>query len=170
MKKIVFLVIGMVLCLAVVGGAIAVEYYDAPDKNGTLTADSCIKLSLDNSTAINALELAVGDPKYYEVKAEVIKSASAGAATGCLTFTLDNLADAQTVKSAANVKIDVYSDLARTDLLKTQTGTGSVSIQGIAETTSYYLTITLLGPAEGEYSAAELAAIGGKLNVSFIVE
>ena len=30
MKKIVFLVIGMVLCLAVVGGAIAVEYYALP--------------------------------------------------------------------------------------------------------------------------------------------
>ena len=170
MKKLIFLVVGMVLCFALVGGALAVNYYSAPDKNGTLTADSCIKLSLDKSTNIGALELDTNDPKYYEVVAEVNKTASVAAEQGgTLTITLSNLSVSEL---ATKVKVDVYSDMARTDLLQTQTGAGSITIEDVTTTTSYYLTISLLGPEDdgtGSYDAAALAAIGGKLNVNFVV-
>lgn len=170
MKKLILLVVGMVLCLALVGGALAVNYYSAPDKTGTLTADSCIKLSLDKSTSTTALVLDTNDPKYYEVVAEVSKSASVPAdQSGTLTITL---ADLDSTKLATKVKVDVYSDMARTALIKTQTGAGAITIDGVTETKSYYLTISLLGPEEdgtGSYGATALAAIGGKLNVNFVV-
>ena len=170
MKKLIFLVVGMVLCLALVGGALAVNYYSAPNKNGTLTADSCIKLSLDKSTNIGALTLDTNDPKYYEVVAEVNKTASVAAEQGgTLTISLSNLSASQL---ATKVKVAVYSDLARTVLIKDQTGTGTITIQNVTTTTSYYLTISLLGPEEdgtGSYDAEALAAIGGTLNVSFVV-
>ena len=170
MKKLIFLVVGMVLCLALVGGALAVNYYSAPDKEGTLTADSCIKLSLDKSTNIGALTLDTNDPKYYEVVAEVNKTASVAAEQGgTLTISLSNLSASQL---ATKVKVAVYSDLARTVLIKDQTGTGTITIQNVTTTTSYYLTISLLGPEEdgtGSYDAEALAAIGGTLNVSFVV-
>lgn len=170
MKKLIFLVVGMVLCLALVGGALAVNYYSAPNKNGTLTADSCIKLSLDKSTNIGALELDTNDPKYYEVVAEVDKSASVAADQGgTLTITLSNLS---AVELATKVKVAVYRDMARTDLFKSQTGAGVITIENVTATTSYYLTISLLGPEEdgtGSYDAEALAAIGGTLNVRFVV-
>ena len=169
MKKLILLVVGMVLCLALVGGALAVNYYSSPDKEGSLTADSCIKLSLDKSTAVSALVLDTGDPKYYEVVAEVSKSASVGAdVTGTLNLNLSNLNE----KSAAKVKVEVFSDMARTDKLQEQIGAGTITVTDIAETTHYYLTISLLGPEDdgsGSYDAAGLAAIGGKLNINFVV-
>ncbi|MBQ9145277.1 MAG: hypothetical protein IJX70_02265 [Clostridia bacterium] len=174
MKKIVFLVIGMVLCLAVVGGVIAVEYFDAAPDVDNLQADTAIRLSLNDSTNISAFTLEVGQARPYTIVAEVEKSASA-VGTGTLTVALADVAGDPTSLSAANVEIRLYSDQARQNLVKIdendaiQVGAGTLTITGIDATTNYYMSITLLPKAEGSYTADELAAIGGLITISFVV-
>ncbi|MBQ7914984.1 MAG: hypothetical protein IJ322_05700 [Clostridia bacterium] len=165
-KKLLFLMVGMIVCLTIIGGALAAAYYDAPSHNVTVGTDSAIVLSLDNSTSLSGITLNEGKSTVYTVQADVSKSANA-TANATLVITVGELQD----KNLDNVVFGLYSDAGCTQAVGTNTineGAGSITVSGITVSTTYYLKVEL--PEKGvdtQYSAAELQAMGGTINIRF---
>ena len=156
--------VGMIVCLTIIGGALAVNYFNATPDTGTIAGDKVVKLSLGQSTPMTSITLEEGVAKNYDVVATVDTS-STGVADGTLVITLSNTSASVL---ANKIKIDVYTSADRTgDFLDTITGAGTITIENISETRTYYLSITLLENGDASYTADELAKIGGNINISF---
>ena len=163
-KKLLFLMVGMIVCLSIIGGALAVNYFNATPATGTIRSDKVVELSLGQSTPMNSITLEEGVAKNYDVVATVDKSATAEA-NGTLVITLS---DTSVSVLANKIKIDVYASADRTgEALHSITGADDITITGIDETTTYYLSITLLDKLDASYTQQELALIGGSINISF---
>lgn len=163
-KKLLFLMVGMIVCLSIIGGALAVNYFKAPPANGTIAGDKVVKLSLGQSTPMNSITLEEGVAKNYDVVATVEKSSTAQA-NGTLVIALTNKSGEVL---ADNIQIDVYASADRTGVPSYSiTGADDITIQNISATRTYYLSITLLDKPDESYTAEELALIGGNINISF---
>ena len=163
-KKLLFLMVGMIVCLTIIGGALAVNYFNATPDTGTIAGDKVVKLSLGQSTPMNSITLEEGVAKNYDVVATVEKSSTAQP-NGTLVITLS---DTSVSVLADYIQIDVYASADRTgDVLYSITGADDITIQNISVTTTYYLSITLLDKVDASYTAEELAEIGGNINISF---
>ncbi len=163
-KKLLFLMVGMIVCLTIIGGALAVNYFNATPDTGTIAGDKVVELSLGQSTPMTSITLEEGVAKNYDVVATVSKSSTAEA-NGTLVITLSNTSVSVL---ANNIKIDVYASADRTgEALYSITGANAITIRNISATTTYYLSITLLDKVDASYTAEELADIGGNINISF---
>lgn len=160
-KKLLFLMVGMIVCLSIMGGALAVSFFDATPENGTVVADSYCKLSLGSSVAASEFQVSKGQPVYYNVICSVSKSQSAQYNTGRLTITVT---DAQ-AKDCENLVIEVYSDAEHTDLVGSVTKTVPLVINDItAQGATYYLVISINNAVS---DAGTLANIAGQLSFAF---
>ena len=167
MKKIL-LIIAAIVCISIAGTALAVSYYDAEDIQGTVTADKYVVLSLDNSTAPASISLVGGQATTFKIQCDVDTSATA-TADGTLSIVLA----AASEKTLTGVTLALYNDMACTDPVLddedapiTQTGAGTIEIEGIDDDAVYFAKVTFAGAAD----AAALAAIGGTITIDFANE
>ncbi len=164
-KKLLFLLVGMIVCLSVIGGALAVNYISPDDKTGNVTGDSVIQLALGETTSLPTIEMAPGVLNSYEFTAQATKSASATVnATLTITITATeskNLNDVTFVLLEDGTAVGNYGTEGATSL----TGAGSITVTvSDANLHSYKLTVLL---ADETYDEAALNEIGGSINVSF---
>ncbi|MBQ2710604.1 MAG: hypothetical protein IJF66_01515 [Clostridia bacterium] len=160
-KKLLFLMVGMIVCLTIIGGALAVSFFNATPENGTVVADSYCKLSLGSSVAASEFQVSKGQPVYYNVICSVSKSQSAEYTAGRLTITVT---DAQ-AKDCANLVIEVYSDAEHTSLVGSVTEAAPLVINDItAQGATYYLVISINNAVS---DAGTLANIAGQLSFAF---
>ncbi len=102
MKKLI-LMIGIILCIAVIGSVLAIAVYDAGDITGTVTADDYIYLSLGAENDIKQFTLIKGQDCVIPIVLSVDRpldssnegkltiTAAAKAATDDITYTLENI-------------------------------------------------------------------------------
>ncbi|MCR4726163.1 MAG: hypothetical protein K5753_02975 [Clostridia bacterium] len=158
MKRIL-LIIAVVILVGIAASALALEYNSAEPKTGTLTADSMFELTL-NSTASSSVRLTPGVPSVYPLVCGFDGSPSAPqSGTGNLTITL-----ADTIVCSMDlITVTVYSDAACASPIagKTQTGAGTISINGITSETTYYIAISV------ESGYADSTGIGGTIQFAF---
>ena len=160
-KKLLFLMVGMIVCLTIIGGALAVSFFDATPENGTVVADSYCKLSLGSSVAASEFQVSKGQPVYYNVICSVSQSEHAEYNKGRLTITVT---DAQ-AKDCANLVIQVYSDAEHTSLVGSVTEAAPLVINDITDAgATYYLVISINNAVS---DAGTLANIAGQLSFAF---
>lgn len=160
-KKLLFLMVGMIVCLTIIGGALAVSFFNATPGNGTVVADSYCKLSLGSSVEAGEFQVSKGQPVYYNVICSVSKSHYAEYNTGRLTITVT---DAQ-AKDCADLVIEVYSDAEHTSLVGSVTEAAPLVIDSITDAgATYYLVISINNAVS---DADALANIAGQLSFAF---
>ena len=172
MRKKIMLLLGMALCLLVIGGTFATSYFNA-NLDGLIRTDAAISLNLGQSGEITEVTLSEKEYTVYTIETNVSASATAGEVSAALAI---NITDGQDDKTLENVSFVLYSDAECTTLVEgvvvvNNEDERSLTLSGISKTTTFYLAIFVTPKAEGErYTAAELRSIGGRIAVSFEME
>lgn len=170
MKK-VLLIVAIVVCVAVAGTALAVtSFQSATPKTGTLTADSYLKLSLDDCST-TGLQLEPGVPTVYTIDYDITKSASV---TPNATLTIALAADQE--KNLTGLSVALFTDENCTVALKLNSSTNVIDAEGTAATLSGAGTLTVAGlSADGVIYARFLLAedvtvanIGGTMTLNLV--
>lgn len=164
MKKIM-LIVGMILCVAVIGSVFAVAVYDAQQATATVTADTYIELGWDGTADTN-LVLEPGITQIYTVNLTVDKSASV---TDTSTFRVVCANTSETV-TLGQVSVVVCEDNLGVDAVDGDSDNVTVSgnnttITGITQNTTYYIAVTLAANATEE----QVTNCGGTMTLSFNV-
>ena len=160
-KKLLFLMVGMIVCLSIIGGALAVSFFDATPENGTVVADSYCKLSLGSSVQADQFQVSKGQPVYYNVICSVSQSEHAEYNKGRLTI---RVTDAE-AKDCTNLVIQVYSDAEHTSIVGSVTKAVPLVIDNITDAgATYYLVISINNAVD---NADDLASIAGELSFAF---
>ncbi len=159
MKKTILL-IGIILCIAVIGSVLAVAVYDANDIEGSISTDTYLYLGL-NSSAGTGVILSAGVPKIVPIVLSVDTNAE-NWGSGTLTIT----PAAQSEKNIEKVTIGIYSDAAGNTALTDNVSIdkGVITVTGISEGTTVYVKLLLAEDATQD----EVKATGGTLTCSFV--
>lgn len=156
MKKIM-LIVGMILCVAVIGSVFAVAVMNAQSA-ATFSADGYIYLGFDG-TSSNGIVLSSGVVTPFTV---VLTVDSNVANTGTLTITFADGAD----KNLDDVSFGVYSDSNCMTALTTNVTTEDkvITITGISgESTTIYVGVMLKANADAD----EINDCGGTMTLHF---
>ena len=160
MKKIL-LIVGMILCVAVIGSVFAVAVFSANDATATITAEPYITLGWDG-TAEASFVLEPGVKQIYTVNLTVDKSTNGGTAT----FSVVCEDDTTNSKDLENVTITVCSDALGTTAVtgaNVTTNDNDTSISGLSANATYYIAIVLDAGADAD----DIADCGGTMTLSF---
>lgn len=160
MKKTILL-IGIILCIAVIGSVLAVAVYDADDITGSVSTDTYLYLTM-NSTEGQSVTLQTGVPTILPIVLGVDSNDSSWG-SGKLTITPAAAAD----KSIAKVTIGIYSDeTASTAITENATtdGNGVITLTGITEGQTVYVKLLLAADA----TQTEVTNTQGTLTCSFV--
>lgn len=157
MKKLV-LIIGIILCIAVIGSVFAVAVYDAQDATGSLGADTYVYLTLENPTGTTGCQLEKGIPVIIPIVVGIEQN-DADWGTATLTVT----PSAQAEKSIENVEITMWSNEACTTSVEglATADNGVMTLTGITEGTTVYVRLVLDNDATQE----QVKAAAGVLNI-----
>lgn len=158
MKTKTICLVGMILCVLLVGVAFGLEYYNAANKGGTLTADSYLQFSFGGSDTAENVTVSSTTPTKYKLVLSAEGSTGATDKSGKLTITLANTSETATL---AKVTVTLYSDEMLTTPVegKTQTGAGTITVDFDGTTKTYWLGITV----PTNITATELENVGGMI-------
>lgn len=158
MKTKTLCLVGMVLCVLLVGVAFGLEYYNAASKGGTLTADSYLQFKFDGSDTAEQVTVSSTTPQKYKLVLSAEGSALVNDKSGQLLITLANV---DTTTTLAKVTVTLYSDEMLTTPVNnaTQTGAGSITVAFNGTTTTYWLGITV----PSSITSTELDNVGGTI-------
>ena len=160
MKTKTICLVGMILCVLLVGVAFGLEYYNAASKGGTLQADSYLQFKFDGSDTAERITVSSTTPQKYKLvlSAEGSASVTADQKKGTLTITLTDGVGTMTLDK---VTVDLYTDemLNQPVTGKTQTGQGTITVDFDGTQKTYWLRITV----PTEITATELENVGGMI-------
>ena len=161
MKTKTICLVGMILCVLLVGVAFGLEYYNAANKGGTLTADSYLQFKFEGSDTAERVTVSSTTPTKYKLVLSAEGSASATDKSGQLSITLANTSETTTLQ---NVTVTLYTDEMLTTPVtgKAQTGAGTITVDSIdlsETTTTYWLGITV----PSSITVDELNNVGGTI-------
>ena len=158
MKTKTLCLVGMVLCVLLVGVAFGLEYYNAASKGGTLTADSYLQFKFDGSDTAEQVTVSSTTPQKYKLVLSAEGSTSVTDKSGQLLITLTNSSETITLEK---VTVTLYSDEMLTTPVagKIQTGAGSITIDFDGSQKTYWLGITV----PPSITANELENVGGTI-------
>lgn len=160
MKKTILL-IGIILCIAVIGSVLAVAVYDANDITGSVSIDTYLYLTM-NSTKGQSVTLQAGVPTILPIVLGVDSNDSSWG-SGKLTITPAALTD----KSIDKVTIGVYSDATGSTAITddiTKDDNGVITLSNITEGKTVYVVLTLAADATQD----EVGNTQGTLTCSFV--
>lgn len=160
MKKTILL-IGIILCVAVIGSVLAIAVYDANDISGSVSTDTYLYLTM-NSEKGKSVTLKTGVPTILPIVLGV-DSNDTNWGSGKLTITPVAIAD----KSIAKVSIGIYSDAtASTAITKnvTTNDSGVITLTGITAGKTVYVKLLLAADA----TQTEVSNTQGTLSCSFV--
>ena len=169
MKKIL-LILAVVVCVAVAGTALAVTTYNsAQQKTGTLTADTYLKLSLEDCSE-TGLTLVKGEYVTYTIDYDVTKSTNAPNAR--LNITLA----ATTGLNLTGMTVDLFTDSQCTTPLKIDATSHAIDAEGTAVTQSGAGTIYISGLSTSGLiyarfhlsEEANVSSIGGTMTLNLV--
>lgn len=152
MKKLV-LIIGIILCIAVIGSVFAVAVYDAQDATGSIGADEYVYLTL-NSSGTTGCNLVKGVPTIIPI---VMGIESTAESWGTAKLTVS--ATANEGKSIDNVEITLWEDLTCTQAIE------GLTVEGITESGTVYVKLQLVGE---DLSEEDVNNAGGVLNIKLV--
>lgn len=160
MKTKILCWVGMVLCVLLVGVAFGLEYYNAAQKGGTLTADSYLQFKFDGSDTAEQVTVSSTTPQKYKLVLSAEGSTSVIDKSGQLLITLTNSTETITLEK---VTVTLYSDEMLTNPVsgKTQTGAGSITVDFDGSQKTYWLGITV----PSSITENELENVGGTITV-----
>lgn len=158
MKKVILL-IGVILCVAVIGSVLAVAVYDANDIEGSISTDTYLYLSLDSS-ASSGVTLEKGVQKIVPIVMSIDQN-DANWGTATLTIT----PSAVSGKSIEKVTIGIYSDeTCKTVLAGANVDdNGVITYAGVTTGKTVYVSLLLAEDASEE----EVTNTSGNLTCSF---
>ncbi len=159
MKKLI-LIIGIVLCIAVIGSVFAIAVYDAQPSTGTIGADTYVYLTLENPTGTTGCQLERGIPVIIPIVLGIEKNDDAWG-TATLTVTPTAVGEG---KNIDNVEITMWSNSTCTTAvegLATDESTGAMTLTGITAGKTVYVRLVLDAAATQD----QVTNTNGNLNV-----
>lgn len=157
MKKLV-LIIGIVLCIAVIGSVFALAIYDASPAEGTIGADTSVYLTLKNNETTTGFTLEKGVPTVIGLTISIEQNDSSWG-----TATLTVVAKAQDGMDISKVTITMWANQACTTPLDTNnTVDGTWTKTGITASQLAYIKIEIAEDATQQ----DIGKIGGQLTLT----
>lgn len=160
MKKIL-LIVGMILCVGVIGSVFAVSVYNATSTE-TVTAQDYIYLTFDGTAEVDVV-LTKGEKYVYNVYLTV--DSNNENCSGTFSVVCED-EESPSTKSLTDVTVTVCSDPAGNTAVtgaNVTTSGKNTTISGITTNTNYYIAILL----DGEADATQVTNCGGKMTLSF---
>lgn len=161
MKKTILL-IGIILCIAVIGSVLAIGVYDATDIEGSVTTDTYLYLGL-NATEGTGVTLEVGKQTIVPISLSVDSNAVDNWGSATLTIT----PKANNDKSIKKVTIGLYSDDKGMNAIENANtdANGVITLTGITKNRIVYVRLFLAADATQD----DVNGTGGTLTCSFKV-
>lgn len=159
MKKLV-LIIGIVLCIAIIGSVFAIAVYDARDIEGTVGTDTYLYLTLD-TTASTGVQLEKGVPTIIPIVLGIDTNETGS--WGSATMTVK--ATEQEGKKIDKVEITLWANSSCTQAIDgLSAGTNEWTLTGITTGRTIYVKLVLSDDA----TEADIKEAGGNLNVKLV--